>query len=51
MLTGTYSNNIASFRKDDKGNIIMTNSAKNPLQNQPTYTIWDNGKLIEKPNG
>lgn len=51
MLTGTYSNNIASFRKDNNGNIIMASSTKNPLQNQPTYTIWDNGKLIEKPNG
>lgn len=51
FLTGTYSNEIASFMKDAKGNIIMTNSKKNPAQNQPAYVVWDNGKLIEKPEG
>lgn len=51
MLTGTYSNDIASFRKDGNGNIIMTNSTKNPAQNQPTYILWDNGNLVEKPSG
>ena len=50
-LSGTYSNEIASFMKDSKGNIIMTKSLKNPLQNQPAYIIWDNGKLIKKPKG
>ena len=30
-LSGTYSNEIASFMKDSKGNIIMTKSLKNPL--------------------
>ena len=50
-LSGTYSNEIASFMKDSKGNIIMTKSLKNPLQNQPAYIIWDNGQLIEKPKG
>lgn len=50
-LTGTYSNEIASFMKDKDGNIIMTKSVKNPAQNQPAYVIWDNGKLVEKPNG
>ena len=50
-LSGTYSNEIASFMKDSKGNIIMTKSLKNPLQNQPAYIIWDNGKLIKKPTG
>lgn len=51
FLTGTYSNEIASFMKDDKGNIVMTNSKKNPAQNQPAYVVWDNGKLVPKPNG
>ena len=37
--------------KDSKGNIIMTKSLKNPLQNQPAYIIWDNGKLVKKPTG
>lgn len=50
-LSGTYSNEIASFMKDNKGNIVMTKSLKNPLQNQPTYIIWDNGKLVKKPTG
>lgn len=50
-LSGTYSNEIASFMKDSKGNIVMTKSLKNPLQNQPAYIIWDNGKLIKKPTG
>ena len=50
-LSGTYSNEIASFMKDSKGNIIMTKSLKNPLQNQPAYIVWDNGKLIKKPKG
>lgn len=50
-LSGTYSNEIASFMKDSKGNIVMTKSLKNPLQNQPAYIIWDNGQLIEKPKG
>lgn len=50
-LSGTYSNEIASFMKDSNGNIIMTKSLKNPLQNQPAYIIWDNGKLIKKPKG
>ena len=50
-LSGTYSNEIASFMKDSKGNIIMTKSLKNPLQNQPAYIIWDNGKLVKKPTG
>lgn len=51
FLTGTYSNEIASFMKDKNGNIVMTNSRKNPAQNQPAYVVWDNGKLIEKPTG
>lgn len=51
FLTGTYSNNIASFMKDKRGNIIMTKSIKNPAQNQPAYVVWDNGKLVNKPNG
>lgn len=51
FLTGTYSNEIASFLKDDKGNIIMTKSIKNPAQNQPAYVVWDNGKLVPKPTG
>lgn len=51
FLTGTYSNEIASFLKDDKGNIVMTNSRKNPAQNQPAYVVWDNGKLVPKPTG
>lgn len=50
-LSGTYSNEIASFMKDNKGNIVMTKSLKNPLQNQPAYIIWDNGKLVKKPTG
>ena len=50
-LSGTYSNEIASFMKDNKENIVMTKSLKNPLQNQPTYIIWDNGKLVKKPTG
>ena len=50
-LSGTYSNEIASFMKDSKGNIVMTKSLKNPLQNQPAYIIWDNGKLVKKPTG
>lgn len=51
FLTGTYSNEIASFLKDKNGNIVLTKSIKNPAQNQPAYVVWDNGKLIEKPNG
>ena len=50
-LSGTYSNEIASFMKDSKVNIVMTKSLKNPLQNQPAYIIWDNGKLVKKPAG
>lgn len=51
ILTGTYSNDIAYFMKDEKGNIIMSKSRKNPLQNQPAYATYDNGKIIEKPTG
>lgn len=51
FLTGTYSNEIASFMKDKNGNIVMSKSIKNPQQNQPAYIVWDNGKLVEKPRG
>lgn len=51
FLTGTYSNEIASFMKDKNGNIIMSKSNKNPAQNQPAYIAWNNGKLIQKPRG
>ena len=50
-LSGTFSNEVASFMKDSNGNIIMTKSRENPLQNQPAYVIWDNGQLIQKPKG
>lgn len=51
FLTGTYSNDIASFMKDANGNIVMTKSVANPMQNQPAYILWNNGNLVEKPNG
>lgn len=50
-LSGTYSNDIASFMKDNNGNIIMSQSVKNPNQNQPAYILYNNGKFIEKPKG
>lgn len=50
-LSPTYSNDIAYFLKDESGNIKMSPSLRNKAQNQPAYAIWNNGEIIEKPEG
>lgn len=51
QLAGTYANDIASFMKDQNGDFVLSQSKKNPAQDQPAYVLWDNGKLINKPEG
>ena len=49
-LTGTYSNDIYAFKKDNNGKYVFTQSKANKSRNQPVPILWDGEKPYEIPN-
>lgn len=49
-LTGTFSNDIARFKKDEKGNYVYTQSKANTSRNQPVPVLWGENGEYEIPN-
>lgn len=49
-LSGTFSNDIAGFKKDQNGNYVFVQSTANKSRNQPVPILWDGDGTYEIPN-
>lgn len=49
-LSGTFSNDIAGFKKDQNGNYVFVQSRANKSRNQPVPILWNGDGAYEIPN-